>query len=85
MSCLTCVCGGAVTMTFAIDLKDEGITVICYCPGWCAVCLLLPRCLVHVHGMIGHVLRPRREGSVSAKLMVQVKEVFVSAAVLLSA
>jgi len=25
---------GAVTMTFAIDLKDEGITVICYCPGW---------------------------------------------------
>jgi hypothetical protein len=21
-------------MTFAIDLKDEGITVICYCPGW---------------------------------------------------
>ena len=29
----------AVTMTFAIDLKDEGITVICYCPGWC---VLLP-------------------------------------------
>ncbi|CAL5224415.1 g7097 [Coccomyxa viridis] len=23
-----------MTMTFAIDLKDEGITVICYCPGW---------------------------------------------------
>lgn len=22
------------TMSLAADLKDEGITVICYCPGW---------------------------------------------------
>jgi len=27
-------CINMMTMTFAIDLKDEGITVICYCPGW---------------------------------------------------
>ena len=54
MSYLTCAHGGAVTMTFAIDLKDEGITVICYCPGWCALCLLLPHCLNHVHGTSAH-------------------------------
>ena len=63
MSYLECARGRAVTMTFAIDLKDEGITVICYCPGWCALCLLLPHCLIHVHRtlcMFEHVLRPKR-------------------------
>ena len=25
----------AETLTFAADLKDEGFTVISYCPGWC--------------------------------------------------
>ena len=29
----------AETMSLAAELKDDGITVICYCPGWCAAML----------------------------------------------
>lgn len=31
---VTCMLGCAETLTFAADLKDEGFTVISYCPGW---------------------------------------------------
>lgn len=34
---LCCVTRHAETMSLAADLKDEGITVIAYCPGWYAL------------------------------------------------
>ena len=73
-------------MTFAIDLKDEGITVICYCPGWCAVCL--SHCLIHFHGTSTHdgaCLEAQKRGAHLSKLMGQVGGVCVLPAVLLSA
>ena len=33
----------AETMSLAAELKDDGITVICYCPGWCAAMILMDK------------------------------------------